>query len=263
MNVPETAAVWQFVADVHGASERLRDAADPDFPLALLGDNLNLVDYHDLSGVAAKVLSPDDIARILSTLAEHGPAEALDLAGELFFDHPEKMAHARVEIRRQYEELARVLPPRAVVLHGNVDWPDLLAEAVPDGYADVRVMDVAGVRVGFLSGTGAYPFSMNLPGEETDRHYAEKLWSLGPVDVLCTHFPPAVEGVTFDEVARRDEGGGTMLRDYILETKPRLHLFGHIHNPRVPETRLGSTLLKNVGGFRYHGRVHAIDLARI
>ena len=251
---------WQFCADVHGACDRLRDALDPDLPLALLGDNLNLVDFHTFSGVATRVLKKSDLARILLVLATGGPKKAQNLANRIFFENPERVAAARREITRDYAELASVLPASSVVLHGNVDWPDLLRQAVGERYIDVGKMEVGGVTIGFLSGTGPYPFSMGLPGEGDARAYTEKLWSLGPVDLLCTHFPPDIEGITWDRVARRSEGGGKMLNDYIMETKPRLHLFGHIHNPKVAESRLGETRLVNVGGFRYNGRIHVIDL---
>lgn len=254
---------WQFVADVHGADEKLSEAIKPDYPLALLGDNLNLVDFHTLSGIAARVLTKADIARILMNLGTRGPKKALKLANEIFFHKPERVAAACVEIAKDYAKLAEALPETAIVLHGNVDWPDLLQQAMGSRYVRAERREVNGIAMGFLSGTGSYPYSMNLPGESSDEVYAEALWSLGEVDVLCTHFPPAIDDLTWDVVAKRNEGGGSMLLDYIHQIRPKLHLFGHIHNPKLTEMHLGPTRLLNVGGFRYHGRIHEIDLEKI
>ncbi len=244
---------WTICADVHGAHDLLAAERPHNGPLFLLGDNLNLVDFHTLSGVAARVLSKADIGRIVLAIATGGPKKALKLADKLFFRNPEKIARARVEILKDYGELAKILPESARVIHGNVDWPDLLEEALGERYRDVGVEEIDGVRVGFLSGTGSYPYSMHLPGESDDDTYREKLFSLGPVDMLCTHFPPDIDGLTYDVVAKRSEGGSRALLDYLDRYQPRLHLFGHIHNPQVPETKRGNTRLVNVGGFRYNG----------
>ena len=256
-------SVMQFIADVHGAHDLLKEKLDHTLPLAVLGDNLNLVDFRNLSGVAARVLTPADIGRILLALSTGGPKKAMELANDLFFQNPERVAAAQIEISKDYRQLAEVLPLDALVLHGNVDYPELLSAAIGLRWIEAETRSIDGVKVGFLSGTGSYPYSMHLPGEISDGQYTEKLWSLGNVDVLCTHFPPAVDGLTWDVVAKRDEGGGAMLTDYLRQVKPKLHLFGHIHNPKISELRFESTLLKNVGGFRYHGQVHQIDLERI
>lgn len=250
----------QVAADVHGACKKLKEAIHPDLPLFLLGDNLNLVDFHTLSGVAAEVLGKKDIARILLALGTGGPKKALGIAKDIFFNDPDCVAHARRVVAREYAELADILPDDCIVLHGNVDYPDLLREALGDRYVDAAVREIEGIRFGLLSGTGYYPYSIDLPGEATDEIYTEKLRTLGEVDVLCTHFPPAVDELTWDTVAKRDEGGGTMIVEYIRETKPGMHLFGHIHNPKVAEARLGETSLVNVGGFRYNGKVHVLEL---
>ncbi len=252
--------ILQFVADVHGAHNRLKQHLDPDQPVFLLGDNLNLIDFHTLSGVAARVLTKTDIAQILMNLGVGGPKKALETANRLFFHHPERVKKAEVEIRKEYKILAEILPENALVTHGNVDYPQLLSEALGERYIDGAVKEINGVRIGMVGGTGSYPYSINLPGEHTDEAYAEKLWSIGKVDILCTHFPPAIDDLTWDTVAKRNEGGGTMVNDYIQQTKPKLHLYGHIHNPKLAQSTLGETTLLNVGGFRYHQRVHHIDL---
>jgi Icc-related predicted phosphoesterase len=252
---------WQVLADVHGAHEKLARLANLSQPIMLLGDNLNLVDFHSLSGIAARVLTKGDVARVLLALSTGGPKKALKLADRLFFKNPERIAHAKVEILKDYNELAALLPQTDCwVLNGNVDWPELLEQALGPRFIRASRIEIDGVRLGLLSGTGSYPYSMRLPGEMSDADYSAALNELGEVDVLCTHFPPAVEGLTWDVVAKRDEGGGAMLTEYLGDVKPALHLFGHIHNPREQVTQFQNTRLVNVGGFRYHGRVWRLDL---
>jgi Icc-related predicted phosphoesterase len=53
-------------------------------------------------------------------------------------------------------------------------------------------------------------------------------WALIPprVDVLITHGPP--HGIC-DMTGRGELAGSATLFDRVLEVKPRLHVFGHIH----------------------------------
>lgn len=253
--------IWQVLADLHGAHEALQTRVDLTRPLLMLGDNVNLVDFHTLTGVAARVLGKGDIARILLALTTGGPRKAREMADRLFFNNPERIAEAREVVREEYRELAGLLPESFChVLHGNVDWPDLLGEALGARHVHATCVEYAGRRIGLVSGTGSYRNSMKLPGELDDAQYTAALNSIGAVDILCTHFPPALEGLTWDTVAKRDEGGGKMLTEYLGDVKPALHLFGHIHNPRERIANFGPTRLVNVGGFRYHRQVWELDL---
>jgi len=93
---------------------------------------------------------------------------------------------------------------------------------------------------------------VGLPGEMNIEEYDRRVRDLGPVEVLCTHYPPAVPALTFDTCADRDEAGSASLLEYIEEHSPTYHYFGHVHHPRVTSERLGSTCLVNVGFFREH-----------
>lgn len=250
----------QVVADVHGDHEALAKRLSPAEGVLLLGDNMNLIDFRTLSGIATRVLSKADVARIILAMATGGAKKGLAIADKLFFKHPAKQKKAREEVGKDYEALAGVLPEEAVVLFGNVDYPDVLQERMGARFIDCEKREIGGRTFGFISGTGAYPFSMNLPGEMTDDAFERRLFSLGRVDVLCSHFPPDVDDLTWDTVAKRSEGGGSMINRYIQETKPALHLFGHIHNPKQAKGFLGETKLVNVGGFRYHHRIHTLSL---
>jgi Icc-related predicted phosphoesterase len=73
---------------------------------------------------------------------------------------------------------------------------------------------------------------------------------VGPVDVLCTHIPPAVPELLYDTVARRMETGSQALLEVIRQTQPRYAFFGHVHNPLAQRVRVGRTECVNVGHFR-------------
>jgi Icc-related predicted phosphoesterase len=90
---------------------------------------------------------------------------------------------------------------------------------------------------------------MRTPYEITDEDYADKVAALGAVDVLMTHIPPALPTLTYDVVARRFERGSSALLEYVRDVQPRLHLFGHVHQPLSARTRLGRTECVNVGHF--------------
>lgn len=59
--------------------------------------------------------------------------------------------------------------------------------------------------------------------------YAHQIWADLPekVDVLVTHMPPF--GI-LDEVSREKLGvGSKLLRKAVEKMKPKIHIFGHIH----------------------------------
>ena len=91
------------------------------------------------------------------------------------------------------------------------------------------------------------------PNEIPAAEFAAKLDAVGPVDVLCTHIPPAVPDLLYDTVARRLEKGSVALLEAIRVTRPRYSIFGHVHQPLARRTRIGVTECLNVGHFRSTG----------
>ena len=79
---------------------------------------------------------------------------------------------------------------------------------------------------------------------------SDKLRKLGPVDILCSHLPPAVEALETDVITGRVEGSSEAIRIYLLEHQPAYHYFGDIHQPQASRWRLGRTRCINVGYFR-------------
>jgi Icc-related predicted phosphoesterase len=53
------------------------------------------------------------------------------------------------------------------------------------------------------------------------------------------------------------------LLDFIREHRPRLHLFGDVHQPQASTWRIGPTRCRNVGYFRATGRAIALDPGRL
>ncbi|MBM4320430.1 MAG: hypothetical protein FJ125_10835 [Deltaproteobacteria bacterium] len=135
-----------------------------------------------------------------------------------------------------------------VLVAGNHDWPfqreraRTLALLPPDVvYLEDGAATVDGLR---LWGSPWQPefgsWAFNLP---RGRPLAEK-WSLIPpaIDVLVTHGPPAGFG---DRAWRGRSTGCSSLRARVDELRPKLHLFGHIHEDGgVWEA--GGTLYANV-----------------
>ena len=78
--------------------------------------------------------------------------------------------------------------------------------------------------------------------------------------MLFTHIPPSLPALTYDTVARRFEIGSAVLLEYVMDTQPAIHCFGHVHQPLRSRTRLGRTECMNVGHFHGRQRPFALDL---
>lgn len=241
-----------LVADVHGEFDALSRLVRTGEPLLILGDLINYVDYRTLDGIAADVLGKEfvtEVARFRATGDYEGSRT-----------HWRKhMAGRESEIRRQigqlvqlqYEETGRALAGgTSYVTYGNVDWPEALKACLPEGstFVDGDVVEIEGHRVGFVGG-GA-PTPLGVFGEVSEEAMSDKLRQLGPVDILCSHLPPAVEALETDVITGRVEGSSEAIRIYLLEHQPAYHYFGDIHQPQASRWRLGKTRCINVGYFR-------------
>jgi Icc-related predicted phosphoesterase len=82
---------------------------------------------------------------------------------------------------------------------------------------------------------------------------------LGPVDVLCTHVPPAVPALRTDVITGREERGSEPIGEYLRRIQPIYHLFGDVHQPQASTWRVGRTRCVNAGYFRATGRYLRLD----
>ncbi|MDX1689945.1 MAG: metallophosphoesterase [Acidimicrobiia bacterium] len=243
-----------LVSDVHGANEALARVARLGEPLLVLGDLLNFIDYRTLDGMLADVAGKPFVAELVARRARGDRDGARRLWNEW-------AAGREDEVRREYtrrtaaayaEVHAALDGAEAYVIFGNVDRPGMLRDALPPSarWVDGEVVEIDGVRVGFAG--GGMP-NLGVPGEVSDEAMRAKLAGLGPVDVLCTHVPPAVPQLSNDVVGGRAKESTAILH-YLLEHRPPFHYFGDVHQPQATEWRVGGTRCRNVGYFRATGR---------
>jgi Icc-related predicted phosphoesterase len=241
-----------LVADVHGEFDALGKLARMGEPLLVLGDLINYVDYRTMDGIAAEVLGKDFVQQV----ARHRATGDYQASRALW---KQNMAGRESEIRRligdrvryQYQETHRALAGgKSFVTYGNVDWPDALRACLPDGstFVDGEVVEIEGFRVGFVGGGASTP--LDVAGEVSEEEMTGKLNQLGPVDILCSHLPPAVTALHTDVITGRVEGSSEAIREYVWQNQPDYHYFGDIHQPQASRWRLGRTRCVNVGYFR-------------
>jgi Icc-related predicted phosphoesterase len=115
-------------------------------------------------------------------------------------------------------------------------------------FIDGEAVEIGGLRFGFIGGGTATP--MAGAGEVTDDDMARKLEAIGPVDVLCSHLPPALEPLCTDVVTGRRERSSQPILDYLRANQPIRHFFGDVHQPQASTWRVGQTICQNVGYFR-------------
>ncbi len=241
-----------LVSDVHGAFDALARVAAGGEPLLVLGDLLNLMDYRTGDGITAEVLGID-FARATARARGDGDYERMrTLWHERVGDRtPEFRAAFDAAAERQYREAGRALAgSTAWVTFGNVDRPDMLRRHLPTGvtFVDGDVVELEGARVGIVGGGIATP--LGAAGEVTDDEMRDKLARMGPVDVLCSHLPPAIAPLHTDVVTGRPERASAPILEYLLEHRPDWHFFGDVHQPQATTWRVGPTRCHNVGYFR-------------
>ncbi len=260
------------VSDVHGNAEALARAGDGADALIVLGDLVDYVDYRDPTrGILGRVLGPAVSAEFGRLRAQGGPGEFRDYAVRVWDGLPDPAAVVGEAVREQYTALFGAMTAPTYAIPGNVDMVDLWPEFTVDDHsagpvvaADGRVLDIGGLRFGFLGGVplppgverrSSGPWTPHLLTAEV---YAERAAALRGVDVLCTHAPPAVPELAYDVVTRRGESGSTALLELIGRERPRAALFGHVHQPLAPRVRVGPTECVNVGHFRRTGVPHVL-----
>ncbi|WP_035850002.1 metallophosphoesterase family protein [Cryptosporangium arvum] len=262
------------VSDVHGRADALATAGDGADGLLVLGDLLLYLDYADPSqGILADLLGAQAGAEFAALRKEHRFGDLRSIGAQLsqVDDLPGAVTEAA---RQQYAELFGIMPTPAYCTYGNVDMPALWPEFVDDKHRmfDAEVVEIGGWRFGFVGGwprkllpaaqpvTRAprippIPFGADFSPEE----FAAKVESLGPVDVLCSHVPPAVPELRWDTVTRRPEVASEALLEAIHTHQPRYALFGHVHQPLQRRLRIGRTECVNVGHFRATGQPFVLE----
>src|SRR5918997_4823630 len=189
------------VSDLHGAADELKKAVPESSTLLLLGDLLNLLDYTPWTGILADVFSTEAVRQVAELRAQGRVKEAREIMRKRSEGREEWV---RQEIGRriveQYTEVFAALPDPTYLILGNVDHPELAHGFARDNAAvieaDSQVFTLEGERFGFVG--GALPSPLNVPGEISEEEMARRLDSIGEVDVLCTHIPPAIPQLCYD-----------------------------------------------------------------
>ena len=245
-----------LVSDVHGAAAALRRVAASGEQLVVLGDLINFIDYRTYEGIVASVVGSDVVREMVTLRLARRWDEARQVWRAAYSGSPEELRARYAEvIEAAYAEVCPALAGSgAIVTYGNVDQPQQLAAALPPDcrfVADAAIFEIDGRKVGIVG--GGTPTPLRIPGEVSEEELTRRLWSLGPVDVLCTHVAPAVAPLATDVLGGSHKGSIPVLR-YIDRYQPRFHFFGDIHQPQATTWRLGETLCRNVGYFRATGR---------
>ena len=254
------------VSDVHGSADALAVAGDGADMLICLGDLLLFLDYADHSqGIFAELYGAENAREYIELRTARRFDEARQLtagiAARLTAAHGTDLRTLTERaIRRQYAALFGALAEPAYLTYGNVDVPRMWNGYLKPGHhvIDGGHAEVGGFRFGFAGAGLISPY--RTPNEISEPEFAAKLDTVGSVDVLCTHIPPAVPELLYDTAARRMETGSTTLLAVIRQTQPRYALFGHVHNPLARRVRIGRTECVNVGHFRATRMPFVVDL---
>lgn len=171
--------------------------------------------------------------RLVCLSDTHNRAEGIDVpAGDLLLHAGDLTGRGSLrEIERAHAWLASLPHPRKVVIAGNHDFafqdePEAAREVMTDvTYLEDAEVEVDGLRIwGSPWQPWFHDWAFNLPRGKAMAEVWERV-SAG-VDVLLTHGPPA--GV-LDRTVHGEPVGCADLRAALPRIRPRLCVFGHIH----------------------------------
>ncbi|GAA2799704.1 metallophosphoesterase family protein [Saccharopolyspora taberi] len=256
------------VSDVHGNVEDLKRAGDGADALVVLGDLIDFVDYHEHDkGILGAVFGPEKVARFAELRRGKRGKEIGAYARSLWESLSEPARVVEEAVRDQYSELFAAMTAPTYATPGNVDAPRLWPEFEREGIhvVDGASVEIGGLRFGFIGGTLLPPgatlrrHAAWVPYLRPEDEYDAVLAAIDPVDVLCSHLPPAVPDLLYDVVARHSEYGSAALLDRIRTDRPKWSLFGHVHQPLARRVRIGRTECVNVGHFKRTGRPYVLE----
>ncbi|MFS8100082.1 metallophosphoesterase [Lentzea alba] len=256
------------VSDVHGNAEALARAGDGADALVVLGDLIDFVDYHDHSkGILGRVFGPEKVGIFAELRRGTKRADTASYIRSLWDGLADARTVVEEAVLEQYHALFSAMSAPTYATPGNVDSPHLWPQFVRDGVhvVDGEAVEIGGLRFGFAgggllpAGHVRNPNAPWFPYLRTDEDMAAALDRMGPVDVLCTHIPPAVPELTYDVVARRPEWGSRPALEKIVRERPRWSVFGHVHQPLARRVRVGYTECINVGHFQRSGKPHVLN----
>jgi Icc-related predicted phosphoesterase len=247
-----------FAADIHGEFDALWRLVGPDDTLFIAGDLLNFMDFADITkGILYQAFTLEELMEGLKEYARGNVDRVREGIREISTPGHPRYERVRPLIEETYERLSRGLSGKTYIIFGNDDYPNILKAKV-DGKAELiesGVITVGALSIGLVSGMPEGDHTMGLAGEIPAEIFRDRIFSLGPVDIIVTHIPPKIPELTYDVLAKRQEPASDALLDYIRHHRPAYSLFGHVHNPRQREMRIGDTTAINLGFFKKTGTV--------
>ncbi len=252
-----------FISDVHHGLDSLKRLPKIKEPLVILGDLINWIDYRNGDGIAKDVFGDENLNKLIQLRKDHNFDERKNLWQELFAKDPKrKQREIEDAIERQYKEVFEVLKDYEVwMIPGNVDSLKIFESVKTNNVSNVdgQVLEYKNHKFGFAG--GGVPTPIKARGEISEEDFEDKLNKLVDVDIICTHAPPLIDHLIIDVITNKKEQGWESLKQYIVVNKPKLSLFGDVHQPRATKWMIGSTLCMNVGYFRANS--HYLELSSI
>ena len=247
----------RLIADVHGAADKLAALDEAPGPVVVLGDLINFVDYRTRKGIVAQACGEDFTAELIR-LRDAGDTDGSRALWDGIPRDRRKAIRERIDalVDEQYQRVfSSASHLRMIVTFGNADRPERLRAFIPEGatFIEWGALEISGLRVGILGGGLPLAGGVPVPGEITEADLAERLSAIGPVDVLCTHVPPAIPALETDVLGGRQKGSTAVL-EYLEQHSPPFHYFGDIHQPQATDWLHRGTRCINVGYFRATGR---------
>ena len=238
-----------FISDVHHGLDSLKLLPETKEPIVILGDLINWIDYRNGDGIANDVFGDENLNKLVQLRKDHNFDERKSLWNELFAKDPKgKQQEIEDAIERQYKEVFEILKDYEVwMIPGNVDSLKIF-EAVKTNNVnnvDGQVIEYKNQKIGFAG--GGVPTPIKARGEISEEDFEDKLNKLVDVDIICTHAPPLIDNLIIDVITNKKEQGWESLKKYILVNKPKLSLFGDVHQPKATRWMLGKTQCINVG----------------
>ena len=192
--------------------------------------------------------------RIVAMSDTHGLHRQIAVPeGDVLVHAGDLTAHGRLEELQELNSWLGSLPHRhKLVIAGNHDWacaevPELIPQILSNAtYLCDSLITIDGVRCyGSPWQPRFFDWAFNL-----ERPELRRVWAQVPtgVDVLITHTPPYR---IFDTTYRGDAAGCPELAAALRRIRPRLHLFGHIHEAYGHAT-LGATIFANASCCTMH-----------
>jgi Icc-related predicted phosphoesterase len=193
-----------------------------------------------------KIVAVGDLHGVLPGIP---PCDLLLLAGDLCPLENHALEFQADWLNTRFRRWLEGVPARRIVgVAGNHDFlferaPEQVPRDLPWTYLQDSGLEWEGWRIwGTPWQPWFYDWAFNLSEEEL-----QKRWQLIPdgTDILVLHGPPWGYGDGVPERTGLRRCGSRTLLERIEQIRPRLVVFGHIHEGRG-ESRLGSTVLANV-----------------